>query len=762
MIKKYFNFKSLALLESLLFVDDDLRDIIKILAKGGDKISKSLIMLFDEDVKTNINYLRASDKNDELKFVNDAQVKRFQDAGQNPFDKTVNVTKIGRAIRQLFSANNLTITDQDIENFVNLYKNAWDKKFTKMDGFRLVSGEEIRFWYLEDNYVNGGGQLNSSCMRYERCQPYLDIYVKNPEVCQLLIYVDKSNRLLGRALVWKLTDKTRSCDYLLDRIYTRFDNDSDKISNWFEEHFKTTDYNSFPNNIRGCSVTIKNKDFDNYPYADTFWVLDWDDNKLLTFEARKYDRLQLQLQQTEGYANAPGYKRSKRLSKWIRHDEAIFCRYIEDYLPKSDCVQERSGQHILKDDAIYSDYYESYILKSNSMETEFGIVDKNDVVKVYDIIDGSPANEKIAIKSSDDFINNYNSITYLGKSIFVNNKFLVYSLDMRGYVLKTQPGNKLYLHKTTEKVITKGLYRYSCFGDNFQYNGYKYFIPYGIFLGRDKYYTEPSLKMLGLDIDDRKFIICSDEMYLIYSESIKDIIIKIVDSLGINDEVKSAKIDEIVKADQYLTVKQVYKYKHLQEFYKNIENTSVLDYVNNTIADMFKKYRVTEHFNNISEGYSSYIFSNKHSFSDGFYYFKESNNGKIEKIKPDFRSMTQAQIKEVIDDFVMSSKYEIYMFAYYLVIFGGKSFANNVIEVFLQRTEKNSSSFRRVIGIVFHDIISDQFNNSIHAIAKIMSTEGGTGSVDINILKETTGIHYSDLFKQSLVDNFDNFYQKLF
>ena len=137
--------------------------------------------------------LKTSDKNDDVKFVNDTQVKRFIDAGQDPFERATNSAKIGRTVRQILTANNISVTDQQIEKFVNTYKNAWDKSFKKTsEGIHLVSGEDIRNWYLESKYVPGGGQLNNSCMRYDKCQKYLDIYVSENADTVYSEYSDQS------------------------------------------------------------------------------------------------------------------------------------------------------------------------------------------------------------------------------------------------------------------------------------------------------------------------------------------------------------------------------------------------------------------------------------------------------------------------------------------------------------------------------------------------------------------------------------------
>jgi hypothetical protein len=166
MIKKYFDFSFFLLLESILKVNPEFDELIKSIS-DKDPVAKMLLSLIDKDIKTNVNYLKPSDKNDDMKFVNDTQVKRFIDAGQDPFDRATNSAKIGRTVRQILTTNGISVTDPQIEKFVNTYKNAWDKSFKKTsEGIHVVSGEEIRNWYLFDKYVPGGGQLNSSCMRY--------------------------------------------------------------------------------------------------------------------------------------------------------------------------------------------------------------------------------------------------------------------------------------------------------------------------------------------------------------------------------------------------------------------------------------------------------------------------------------------------------------------------------------------------------------------------------------------------------------------
>ena len=60
-------------------------------------------------------------------------------------------------------------------------------------------------------------------MKKSSCQQYLNIYVENPEIIRLLIYKDDNDKILGRALIWKLNaynDLDNKAPYFMDRVYT--------------------------------------------------------------------------------------------------------------------------------------------------------------------------------------------------------------------------------------------------------------------------------------------------------------------------------------------------------------------------------------------------------------------------------------------------------------------------------------------------------------------------------------------------------------
>ena len=185
------------------------------------------------------------------------------------------------------------LTPRDYEEFVNLYKSEF---VVVSNEFKLVKGDEISYYYDIYNHAYGDkGQLGSSCMRYTDCQKYFSIYQKNPEVCQLLAYVNQDNKVLGRALVWKLEKKVDGCpaEYFMDRVYCGNDSDMIKFKNYAKEKgWVMKDRNSsgiveslfFNYNdtviLSHINVQLKDFRFEKYPFVDTVSFLHLGNGKL--------------------------------------------------------------------------------------------------------------------------------------------------------------------------------------------------------------------------------------------------------------------------------------------------------------------------------------------------------------------------------------------------------------------------------------------------------------------------------------------------
>ena len=180
--------------------------------------------------------------------------------------------KLGKFINKFLAAIGKTFPPTVIEKFVKKYQLEVVLMKTSLDpiNFKVVEGEEIRKWYNENIYENNKGQLGTSCMKYDRCQDYFDIYVENPEVCKLLIFTSNDGKLAGRALLWTLENGRK----YMDRIYTNKDSYDNLFLKWGKQ-------NGYEKSINTNSiVNVKAKDYELYPYMDTFKFYKFDEGKL--------------------------------------------------------------------------------------------------------------------------------------------------------------------------------------------------------------------------------------------------------------------------------------------------------------------------------------------------------------------------------------------------------------------------------------------------------------------------------------------------
>lgn len=192
---------------------------------------------------------------------------------------------IGKLVNKLFD----DFSEIAVDKFVTAFR-AEISAINIYDRFKLVTGENIRYWYAESNYFKdpGGGKdagLNTSCMRYDQnskegknCQSFFDIYVKNPEKCALLILTNQNNKLLGRALVWsnlrKPTDRT-----FMDRIYVHKQSDAELFKKyameqgWIYKYDQQAYDHSYMDNgqrvNKSVAVQLKPAEYKSYPFMDT-------------------------------------------------------------------------------------------------------------------------------------------------------------------------------------------------------------------------------------------------------------------------------------------------------------------------------------------------------------------------------------------------------------------------------------------------------------------------------------------------------------
>jgi hypothetical protein len=167
--------------------------------------------------------------------------------------------------------------DKDIEDFSNRINALMSSK----DEFKIeeVKGEEIKKWYSHDNTARKTNNdiAFKSCMSTPSKQHFLDLYSKNPNQVSLLIMKNDNNKLLGRALLWKLSYHEDGKKYFMDTIYS-----ADRvIQNMFEQYAKEKGYET--NTQNGMEVQLFKYQLDYYPYLDTLYYFNRDTGQLMNY-----------------------------------------------------------------------------------------------------------------------------------------------------------------------------------------------------------------------------------------------------------------------------------------------------------------------------------------------------------------------------------------------------------------------------------------------------------------------------------------------
>ena len=104
--------------------------------------------------------------------------------------------------------------------------------------FDVVKGDVIHYWYKSKNTVMEG-TLGNSCMIDKPTDCHY-IYTENPDVVSMVVLYDdggtilngkyKSNRIQGRALLWK----TNEGDIFMDKIYYVLDSQKELFKKFAE------------------------------------------------------------------------------------------------------------------------------------------------------------------------------------------------------------------------------------------------------------------------------------------------------------------------------------------------------------------------------------------------------------------------------------------------------------------------------------------------------------------------------------------------
>lgn len=243
--------------------------------------------------------------------------------------------KPGRIIKKLMKFD---YKEKDIEIFNNLLK----AHMINTGNFKIVEGSDITKYYHEDTYYKISGTLGNSCMRYDTCQSFFQIYEDHAKMLVCL----KNNRVLGRAIVWEIDDKT-----YMDRVYVCEDYIEEqffsyaKDNNWYVREYNSLLYTGdnqvwiAPDGDKvydNISIKLKRR-YDAMPYVDSFRYYNPDDNSINTCR----DRGCIALDSTDGEYEGYPYV--------CDCCEEVFLSYDEDEMP---------------DELRWSDYEEMYLCEN--------------------------------------------------------------------------------------------------------------------------------------------------------------------------------------------------------------------------------------------------------------------------------------------------------------------------------------------------------------------------------------------------------------
>ncbi len=247
--------------------------------------------------------------------------------------KDRNVIRIGKLINSLFPNK---FTSSEIERFVDIIRAKNSNNYE----FKVVSGDEIKEYYNSDNCAEydytqpySKGTLGSSCMMDKSYSndKIFDIYTKNPDVCKMLVMLNKGE-LVARALLWKVhcVDRRSGDEFdgeLLDRIYYQYHWMITSMMEYAESKgylikYHNDGYTAGSENRQvvkdgvvmslKMSVPIKKIFYKSFPYIDTFLYFDVKNGLLTNYKTGGF-----QLNNIDGtYAASGGV--ANRFHNYIR------------------------------------------------------------------------------------------------------------------------------------------------------------------------------------------------------------------------------------------------------------------------------------------------------------------------------------------------------------------------------------------------------------------------------------------------------------
>ena len=274
--------------------------------------------------------------------------------------------KPGAFISKIFK----NIHPKEVENFSQLFRNVQTKITTN---FKIVSGSNILRYYHYESYFSESGSLGNSCMKYDSCQDYLDLYTDNTDKISMLVMATDDHRLIGRALLWSIDDMK-----IMDRIYTiddetyqyHFKKWADDNGYWYKKEQKWNNTLFFESKgktiYKEISFNLKSFKLNHYPYMDTFKFLNTTDGVISNIPKTIDDRTLLSTDgSTYGYDHLTMCQKSKL---FYNYNDTTYLNYCQMRVHDGICVySDIFDTSILREDAEYDPTINDWIFKDDDL-----------------------------------------------------------------------------------------------------------------------------------------------------------------------------------------------------------------------------------------------------------------------------------------------------------------------------------------------------------------------------------------------------------
>ena len=359
-------------------------------------------------------------------------------------------TAIGKVVRKLLPGKFETPKKEEgskikvrnyIQEFTDLVIAEREKMKKVFERIKIVDGYDIPKYYNENkyDYSEGGGTLEDSCMKYDRCGKYMDFYV-NGEVEMVVLMSEKyDDKIVGRALLWNIVeiDGEEVDRKFMDRIYSTRNSytiifqEYAKKNGWLYKNNQNMLSNEKIVDTKSGEIKIfklkTNNDFEEvefYPYLDTLKYFYMYEGYLTNYYDSSYDSITLD--DTEG---GP-INRDPETGQYVEYYDDVFdpedlqwCELGDDYRTYDDArymsrYSSYATEEYIKDEMVWSEIYNDYLIRDYSIYSEYleDAIDGDDAVEVYYPNESDKDYEIVKEEGNTDYVTEY----YLDDFIFYN------------------------------------------------------------------------------------------------------------------------------------------------------------------------------------------------------------------------------------------------------------------------------------------------------------------------------------------------------